>query len=245
MKLISSKITIPQDAPLITRQRLLDVLDESLASGSSTVVSGRAGTGKTIMSTDFARRSGRRVAWYKVDAPEVDLNGFIEYLVASVARECPGFGERTLARRPDASGLAETPGPAVTALVETFIYELEKLAEPLLLVFDDLHLVYDAVWVFPFFQRLLTLLPADTHALIQGRGLPPAPLWRLRSKQRLCVIGEPMLAFTQSEAEALFVRYGLDAQLANSALQSTGGRAAAMHAAAMRTDESFMVDCAQ
>jgi ATP/maltotriose-dependent transcriptional regulator MalT len=93
-------------------------------------------------------------------------------------------------------------------------------------------------------------LPAEIHVFILGRGLPPAPLWRLRSKQRLCVINESMLAFTQFEAEGLFASYGLDAQRANASLTKTGGRAAAIHAAAkrgaaaMRTEEDCLRDFA-
>ena len=102
------------------------------------------------------------------------------------------------------------------------------------MVIDDLHLIYDAVWVAPFFHRLLPLLPAETHMLILGRGLPPAPMWRLRSKQRLVVINEHMLAFTKTEAEELFSGYGLDAEEASLALERTGGRAAGLHAAAVR-----------
>jgi ATP/maltotriose-dependent transcriptional regulator MalT len=71
--------------------------------------------------------------------------------------------------------------------------------------------------------------------LILGRGLPPAPMWRLRSKQRLFVITEQMLAFNQTEAEELFSCYGLGAQEASLALKRTGGRAADMHAAAIHT----------
>jgi ATP/maltotriose-dependent transcriptional regulator MalT len=97
-----------------------------------------------------------------------------------------------------------------------------------------LHLIYDADWVIPFFHRLLLLLPAEIHMLILGRGLPPAPMWRLRSKQRLFVITEQMLAFTQSEAEELFSGYGLGAEDASSALKRTSGRAADLHAAATR-----------
>jgi ATP/maltotriose-dependent transcriptional regulator MalT len=71
--------------------------------------------------------------------------------------------------------------------------------------------------------------------IIVGRGLPPAPMWRLRSKQRLLVIDEHMLAFTQTEAEELFSGYGLGAEEASLALERTGGRAAGLHAAAIRT----------
>jgi ATP/maltotriose-dependent transcriptional regulator MalT len=66
-----------------------------------------------------------------------------------------------------------------------------------------------------------------------GRGLPLAPLWRLRSKQRLFVVTKQMLAFTQLEAEELFSGYGLGAEDASSALKRTSRRAADLHAAAI------------
>ena len=122
----------------------------------------------------------------------------------------------------------------IAALAEAYAYDLERLAEPLVLVIDDLHLIYDADWIVPFFHRLLLLLPAGTHMLILDRGLQPAPICRLRSKQRLFVITEKMLAFTLTEAEELFSGYGLSAEEARLALKQTGGRAAALHAVAIR-----------
>jgi len=236
MKIITSKITIPPETPRVSRSGLLDALGENLNFCNATVINGRAGTGKTMLAADFARRYGqcygptsRSAAWYKVDAPDVSLSVFLEYLVASVARERPGFGRETLARYTRTAGAFN-----ISTLVEAYVYDLERQSEPLLLALDDLHLIYDADWVVPFFHRLLPLLPAEIHLLILGRGLPPAPLWRLRSKQRLFVINEQMLAFTQPEAEELFSSYGLGAQEASLALKQTGGRAADLHAAAIR-----------
>jgi hypothetical protein len=45
---------------------------------------------------------------------------------------------------------------------------------------------------------------------------------------------EQMLAFTPSEAEELFSGYGLSAEEAKVALKQTRGRAAALHAVAIR-----------
>jgi hypothetical protein len=94
-----------------------------------------------------------------------------------------------------------------------------------LIVIEDLHLVYDADWVVPFFRRLLPLLPADVHVLITCRSLPPTPLWRLRSKQMLGVVDETELAFTVQEAIALFETYGLAEEHARIAWIQTKGRA--------------------
>ncbi|MBA3767015.1 MAG: hypothetical protein H0W99_08515 [Acidobacteria bacterium] len=229
MQLILDKITIPADAPRIARVRLLNTLHGSLASCTSTIINGRAGTGKTMLATDFARRSGRRVAWYKVDASDGDLRIFFQYLIESVRRERPRFGCETLSRL-----LSETITlEDVPLLAESFVYELmESGSEPLLIVIDDLHLVYDAEWVVPFFRRLLPLLPAEAHMLITGRSLPPAPLWRMRSKQTLCVVEESVMAFTEEEAKKLFASYGLREEQALSALSQTRGRAASLDRAA-------------
>src|SRR6266540_3903601 len=186
MKLIASKITIPNETPSVCRQGLLDTLRENLKSCHATVINGRAGTGKTMLAIDFVRRYVRRSAWYKVDAPDMSLPVFIEYLVASVARVRPGFGRQTLKRQAQSFGTGEI-GMAgvggesdVAGLAEAFVYDLERQAEPLVLTIDDLHLIYDADWVIPFFHRLLLLIPTNVHMLILGRGLPPARRRRVR-----------------------------------------------------------------
>src|SRR5215510_10429590 len=96
MKIITSKIMIPNEMPRVCRQGLLDTMRENLKSCHATVINGRAGTGKTMLAVDFIRRHEGGAAWYKVDAPDMSLPVFLEYLVASVARVRPGFGSQTL-----------------------------------------------------------------------------------------------------------------------------------------------------
>ena len=206
------------------------MLGEGLDSCTSTIITGRAGTGKTLLATDFARGCGRRVAWYTVEAPDCELSVFFRYLTESVRRQRPGFGREVLASFAGSTGYEDIP-----ALAEAFIYELQECGgEPLLLVIDDLHLIYDAEWIVPFFRRLLPLLPTEAHMLIIGRSLPPTPVWRMRSKQTLCLVEEAALSFTTHEAEDLFAGYGLSGRDARRALEQTGGRAAALDASARR-----------
>lgn len=229
MQLILDKIMTPCEPSTVTRTRLLRVLEESVASCTSTIINGRAGTGKTRLAADFAQRCGRRVAWYKVEAADSGLRIFFQYLVESVRRQRPEFGHEALTRLLDETATIED----VPLLAEAFVYELlESGPEPLLIVIDDLHLIYDAEWVVPFFRRLLPLLPTEAHMLITGRSLPPAPLWRMRSKQMLCVVEETMLAFTEEEARCLFDSYGLPEREVKPALLETHGRAAVLDAMA-------------
>lgn len=234
MPLILDKITTPADAPRISRPRLLSTLHGSLNSCTSTIVNGRAGTGKTLLAVDFARRCGRSVAWYKIDASDTELRVFFAYLLATVARHRPGFGKQALVPMVEAATLDDIP-----MLAEAFVYELlENAGEPLLIILDDLHLVYDAEWVVPFFRRLLPLLPAEAHMLITGRSLPPAPLWRMRSKQTLCVVEETVMHFTLKEAEKLFDSYNLAPERAESALRQSRGRASSLDAIARLLSET-------
>lgn len=224
LELIVDKITPPSGGPRLSRRRLLNMLKQSMAAGTSTVVCGRAGTGKTSLALDFAQKCDRPVAWYKIDAPEADPTIFFNYLIASI-RECrPRFGSTSLTTLPLLSDLDQ-----MTWLADAFVYELaEENAGPLLIVIEDLHLVSDSFWLVPFFTRLLPLLPSDVHLLITSRNLPPAPLWRMRSKQSLVVMDETALAFTRSEAIALFDSYGLSSDQASIALDHTHGRAGSL-----------------
>lgn len=228
-QVIPEKITPPAELPRVSRERLLRVLGESMEGCNSTIVAGRAGTGKTLLATDFARRSGRRVAWYKLDAPDSELSVFLRHLCASLAKLRPGFGEQTLERVGFDAALNDVP-----LAVEYLVYELLESNEPTLVVIDDLHLVYDAEWLVPFFRRWLPLLPPEVHVILLGRSMPPTPLWRMRSKQTLCVLEEESLAFTHEEARSLYASYGLTAAGADAALGETRGRAATLDAHARR-----------
>src|SRR5688572_14417222 len=132
LQFIPDKIKPPPELPRVARARLFATLRESLTSCNSTIIHGRAGSGKTMLATDFAHRAGRRVAWYKLDAPDSELAVFFQYLCASVAAERPGFGQKTLERVGGRLVAGDVP-----LLVEYFVYELLESAEPLLVVVDD------------------------------------------------------------------------------------------------------------
>jgi LuxR family transcriptional regulator, maltose regulon positive regulatory protein len=224
LELIADKIVKPSRLTRVSRKRLLDMLQESISSGTSTIISGRAGTGKTTLAVEFAESCGRSVSWYKVDAPDADPQVFFQYLISSIREHRPRFGMQLLEPRLDKADVDH-----IDELAGAFVYELAECeANPLLVVIEDLHLVSDSEWLIPFFRRMLPLLPSDVHMLITSRGLPPAPFWRMRSKQSLVVIDESTLAFTRAEAIALFESFRLSSEQANIALDHTHGRAAAL-----------------
>jgi LuxR family maltose regulon positive regulatory protein len=220
MQIITNKITVPEQKPHLSRPRLLKTLRQGMDSQAATLLSGRAGTGKTLIAAEFARACERRVAWFKVDGSDDDHEVFFRYLFAAIRMNWPRFCERW------EKIFRITADPSNMELfADYFVGELQEYsAEPLLVVLDDLHLVYDSQWLTPFFTRLIPLLPRNVHLLISGRSLPPGPLWRLRSKQMLAVVDESELAFTADEARQLFAHNGVGDSVAG-ALRESRGRA--------------------
>ena len=228
MQLIRSKIERPSPAPHVVRDRIVATLEQSAWTCLSTLVVGRAGTGKSVAAIDTAARCDRRVAWYTVDASDGDFRRFAHYLFEALDVRKRGSAWSLLPR------LDTTPAEEVApALAECILIELfDWLDKPSLFVIEDLHLVYDEPWFGPFITRFLPMLPLNVHVLVTARGLPPAPLWRLRSKQALSVVDEETLAFTEEEAVQLFARYGLGQDVARVAARTTRGRAAQLDAVA-------------
>lgn len=221
--LILHKISIPEGSPHVSRRRLTERLDRSLVDCNFTVIHGRAGAGKTLLATEFAPQCNRPVAWFKVDASDSDPAVFSRYLSASIARHHPGFG----------GGLAEE-ATDVRRLAECFAHELDQTVAPILIVLDDLHLIHDAGWLAPFLSRVWLTLPAHAHLMMIGRIAPPIPLWRMRSKQKLCVVDEAALSFSLTETALLLESYGLPPSAAFEVLRESGGRASRLDATVRR-----------
>jgi LuxR family maltose regulon positive regulatory protein len=234
MQIITNKIAVPEQKPHLSRPRLLRTLHQGMDSQAATLLSGRAGTGKTLIAAEFARTCERRVAWFKVDGSDDDHEVFFRYLFAALRTNWPRFCERW-----EKVFRITATASDMELFAEFVVIELQEYsAEPLLIVLDDLHLVYDADWLTPFFTRLIPLLPRNVHLLISGRSLPPAPLWRLRSKQMLGVVDESELAFTADEARELFGHSGVGESVA-CALKESRGRASLLDELASGSSRYF------
>jgi LuxR family transcriptional regulator, maltose regulon positive regulatory protein len=192
--LLATKLHVPGPQPgFVPRRRLVEALGEGLARGR-VLVCAPAGSGKTALLADWARGSGRPVAWLGLDAGDSDPARFWRYAVAALDRARPGLAGR----------VGPPPPGSVEGLVTALINELaaDPGADEVLLVLDDYHLV-DSGPVHESVAFLLEHLPPGLRIVVSGRSDPPLPLARLRARGQLAELRAADLRFTADEAAAL------------------------------------------
>ena len=199
--IIKSKIQPPALRPTtLTRQRLIDQLREA-TSHRLTLLIAEAGYGKTTLLADFARVSGIRTMWYRLDANDADVVDWVSYLIAAARTLGAQFGQATenLIRE------SATGGPPPEAFVASLISDLTDLeACPTLLVFDDFQAVDQIPGALELIARLARDAPPWLRLLISSRTQPAVEFGRLAMAGDLAELHTDDLRFVDSEIADLF-----------------------------------------
>ena len=135
--LVKTKLNIPPKRPnLVPRPRLMMVLDEAIYQQRRLIlVSAKAGSGKTTLTSAWLQQQERPAAWLALDANDNDPRRFCGYLVAALQQLEFAMGPAVLDQ------LEIEPMPQAEDLMGTMINELADQAGPCLLVLDDFHLI--------------------------------------------------------------------------------------------------------
>jgi LuxR family maltose regulon positive regulatory protein len=194
--LLATKLHVPQTRlRFVARPRLADRLTEP-HQAQLILVCAPAGFGKTALLADWTRRSQRPVAWLSLDEADNDPARFWRHATAALDRVRPVDADRVAALLQDLQPTSFEA--AVTALVN----ELAGVAEEVVLVLDDYHLI-QAAPVHTSVGFLLEHLPAQLRLVVASRADPPLPLARLRARGQLVELREHDLRFTPTEAAEL------------------------------------------
>ena len=195
-----TKILLPRKrANLLHRRRLVDFLHEHIER-KLLLVSASAGYGKTSLLIDFAHDTTLPVCWYSLDASDSDPKTFIEYLLASLRRQFPNFGSRTLNLLADPAILRD-----VEVVVGTLVTEIhETIPNYFVIILDDYQAVEESDEINHIVDTLLRLLPETAHLILSSRTLPSKlTLTRLTARQEIAGLGVSDLRFTADEIRAL------------------------------------------
>jgi LuxR family maltose regulon positive regulatory protein len=156
---------------LVERARLADQLGRREAQIARLIlVAAPAGFGKTTFLVQWlaAERSDRAVVWLALDGDEAEPARFVADLVAAVQVALPDVGN-------DALSLLQASGAVTELVLVSLINDLDALAGPTVVAFDDYHVVDDAA-VHDALRFLLDNLPPHVTVAMTTRADPPFPL---------------------------------------------------------------------
>jgi LuxR family maltose regulon positive regulatory protein len=195
--LLETKLHVPRRRRgVVARPRLSERLSRGVES-ALTLVSAPAGFGKTTLLTEWLAAGpadDRSVAWLSLDQRDNDPAVFWTYLVSALKTTLHGVGEGALS-------LLHSQQPPVEAALATLLNDLDAIANDVVLVLDDYHVI-DAREVHDGMAFLLEHLPPQIHLVIASRADPALQLAGLRGRGELVEIRAADLRFTPDEAAA-------------------------------------------
>ncbi len=214
------KLRIPDHEGGIDRPRVEEALRNSIEQFPATVVCGRSGTGKTAAVATFVSRRSR-VAWNSLEPPDIHWATFANSTLAAIR------GNASNRKRRPSEELIERPEAKDISKFVDLLFASERSRRELI-VFDNVHYVFDTLWFREFFELLLPAIPRPGHVIFISRSKPPFPLWRMRSKQFINLIEEKVFAFDESETAELFRKNGFPEELVPVAHQNCFGKVSHM-----------------
>jgi len=193
--LLATKLHPPRRSrALVDRRRLRDAI-ERRGHAALTLVSASAGFGKTTLIVDLLA-SEPRTAWLSLDPRDDDPVRFWTYVSAALDTVEPELGA-------GARAVLEAPAPSIDAAVATLLNDLATLAQDVVLVLDDYHVISSRE-IHESVAFLLDHLPPQVRLVIATRADPPLPLATLRAAGELLEVRAADLRFDADEAASYF-----------------------------------------
>lgn len=214
----------------VERQELIGYLASTKA--KLVLVDAPAGFGKTTLAAQWrsSAASGRTFCWVSLDRGDDDPSRLWWHVVSALDLGCPGFDSETILRALHAQ-VPDFDGTVLPMLVN----ELAALAEPVVLMLDDYHLIKEHR-CHGQMTLLLAHLPPSVQVVIITRADPPLELARMRAAGEMAEIRARELRFDLEQAAAL-IRNVADVELTDHDLEDlvvrTEGWPAGLYLAAL------------
>jgi LuxR family maltose regulon positive regulatory protein len=218
---------LPAPRGLVPRRSLLDRLSAA-GPGEVILVCAPAGSGKTVLVRSWVEsaRAADPLAWISVEREERDAQRFWLSVIDGVA---DAVGPDGFVGRVDA-----TPTFDGQAVAEQLLSDLHSLAQPVVLVIDDLHELRSDE-ALRWLELFLNELPGQLQVVLATRQDPALRLHRLRLTARLTEIRAEELRFSVEETRDLMDASGVTLSDASVSLlqERTEGWAAGLRMAAI------------
>lgn len=196
-RIVQTKLNAPIADPRLLRREHL--YRDFQAPRSLMLIVAAAGSGKSTLMAHLhqhMRENGTRTAWLTLEAEDDEPAAFATYLISTLQRALPGFGEREI------EVLRANMARDMRAVFTAIIGELSEIASPTALFLDDFHHIGDGAMI-EFVDRLIASGPPGLKLVIASRAHPPLSLSRRRLDGSLVELGQGELRFSHAEAAAL------------------------------------------
>jgi LuxR family maltose regulon positive regulatory protein len=228
--ILASKITAP-GAPVLAvqRPRISELLARGTRCGPLTVVTGPAGTGKTMALALWAAAEPRAVAWIALDRYDNRPESFWSHVLAALRRAGIVLPE-ALSADPQEQGTDHL-------FLLWLVSALASQDPAVILVLDDFHVVKEPE-VLKGLDFLLRNVGSGLRVVVSSRTDPPLRLHRYRLAGELAEIRANDLAFDLAEASLLMAQYRgtLSGDSLECLMRRTEGWAAGLRLAAISMD---------
>jgi LuxR family maltose regulon positive regulatory protein len=181
-----------------------------------TLVSAKAGSGKTTLASEWLHQQKRPAAWLSLDANDNEPRRFFSYLVASLHQLGIKIDPSLL--KPLEMGQL----PPAEAFVVDLINEVATQSNHFLLILDDYHLI-QSDWIHQAVGFLIEHQPPEMHLILLTRVDPPLSLARLRGRGQIAEIRGDLLRFVPEEATQ-FLNEVMNLDLPADAISTLEGR---------------------
>jgi ATP/maltotriose-dependent transcriptional regulator MalT len=181
---------------IVRRTRLTDILDDPGA--RLIVVTGPAGSGKTVAVRDWSTTAVRPTAWLSLEGRHSDPEHFIDGLLVTLEEVSPRILE---------APWRDDPGDRAADHAIDRAVEHLGAAPAATLVLDDLHVI-DRSPTAGLLSRLVDVIPQTNLTIVFcSRSDPPAHLHKFRLAGELVELRESDLRFDSAEAAQFFARF--------------------------------------
>lgn len=198
MVIIETKLHIPRIRhDIVARPLLMAKLDKGLDC-KATLITAPPGYGKTTTVSEWTRTTTVPAAWVSLDEEDNHWLRFWMHLIAALKKAVAGFDEQAVYRFTSSEDAGES-------FIAALINRLNRMREPIAIVWDDFHYIEHAS-ILDGMYYLLKRLPAHVHLYMISREQlkPSLPLSKLRMNGELNSIGVEDLRFKLGEAQRFF-----------------------------------------
>ena len=206
LPLLKSRLIPPLTSETYMRRASMTRKFKQLLMKRCTVVSGGAGYGKSSAIAQFVMDSQISCSWYTVSSEDDDLATFLRYLISSIQRSIPDFGQQLLndwSHQPAFSDDNE-----LKVWHAWFVNELHTITEPFVLIIDNYHLIEHVFSINFVMERIIEHCPVHVHIiLISRKKLKWPQLLKLKMNGQLAEVNEKDLVFSEEEMSVYFEDY--------------------------------------